>query len=86
MAIDFKSLAPILDAVGKAADAAGTVLPGPASLVSQVVGAALRFAADLAKGGHDPIERIERLHAAEPLLKNVEDAWARELERKFGKK
>ena len=84
MSFDPKSLAPVLSTVGELASSASRTLPGAAGVVAGVIGAALGFAADLAKAGADPITHIQRIHAAEPLLKDVESEWAAALRRKFG--
>lgn len=84
MSIDFKSLAPWFDALASAADAAENLVPAAGKPVVAAVEAALRFAAELAKQGVNPVERLERLHAADVDLQATESAWAQALRDKFG--
>ena len=77
-------LAPLLAQAGDAAEVASGVLDGDAKTVASIAAAVMRFAADLARAGVDPIEHIERVHAAEPLLAGVEAEWAEVLRTKFG--
>lgn len=58
--------------------------PGTVGVVLQIVSAALRFAVDLARQGLDPIAHIERIHAADKRLSEVEGSWAQKLHEKFG--
>ena len=69
------------------ADGAGEVaknVPGTAGMVAGIVAAAARFASDLVKQGINPVEHIERIHAADDSLAGIEGAWAQKLREKFG--
>lgn len=58
-------------------------IPGTGGVVAGVIAVTLRFAADLAEQGIDPIEHIERIHAADASLLGVEGSWAQKLREKF---
>ncbi len=73
-----------LNTLAKIAGDVGTNLPGTAGTVANVIAVALRFAADLTDQGIDPIEHIERIHAADSALTDVESGWAERLREKFG--
>lgn len=74
----------VLAPVANVLDVAGQHFDGVAGTVFKVLGVAARFAADLAKQGVDPITHIERLHAAEPALKNVKSEWKQKLDELYG--
>ena len=82
--MDFKTLAPTIAAVGTAATTVAAGLPEPAAMVARIVGASLAFAADLAAAGVDPVTHIQRVHAHEAKLADVESAWREALRKKFG--
>lgn len=84
MNFDVKTLVPWFDALSSAAETVKALVPEQAKPVAAAIEAALRFASELAKQGVDPVVRIERLHAADVDLQNVENAWAQELRDKFG--
>jgi len=79
-----EDLAPLLGTVAHVAEGAGVVLPEPAGEVARILGAALRLAADIAAAGRSPAEEIQRIHAHDDALKDVESAWRELLRRRFG--
>jgi len=62
------------------------ILPDSLRLFTPFLITALHFAEDLAKQGIDPVEHLEKIHASEPLLKDVETGWVDALRDKFGLK
>ena len=69
------AVASVLGPVANVFEAAGVAVPGVGGTVMRVLAAAARFAADLATKGIDPIEHIERIHAADASLKGVKSEW-----------
>ncbi len=86
MSFDPKTLALPLQGAASAAVAAAAFLPEPAKTILNYTAVALRFGAELAAKGQDPISAIERIHAADPALQGVESAWADVLREKHGPK
>ena len=88
MTIDYKhDVSPVIDTVLGVAGAASGHLTGTAGVVVSLVVAGLKYANDLiAAGIQDPLTHIERVHAADPALADVENAWAEALRTKFGPK
>lgn len=84
MSISPQDLVPWLDAAAKAADATSVVVPGIGGAIASYLAAALKLAKDLAELGMDPVVHIERIHSADPLLKDVQNAWLEALRQKYG--
>lgn len=84
MAIDWNKVGDVLAIVAEAAAAVGPVVPEPAETILRFAAAAARLGADIAHSGLDPVEHIEKIHAAEPLLAGVDSAWRDALRAKFG--
>lgn len=88
MAIDFKTdVKPVVDAAAGIASAVAA-MPGVPPIVAEIArisAAAWAFVSDLISAGvPDPAAHIQRMHAADPLLANVESAWSDALKTKFG--
>lgn len=85
MAIDFKNdVKPVMDIILQGFGAVVTVLPAPYNAIAQLIVTGLRYADDLIAKGVDPIDHIERIHAADPMLADTESTWASALKSKFG--
>lgn len=80
MSTPLDTVASVLGPAASVLDAVGVGVPGVGGTVLRVLAAAARFASDLATRGIDPLEHIERLHAAEPELKTVQSAWRARLD------
>lgn len=61
-------------------DVAGKQFGGVAGIVLGSLSAAARLASDLAASGKDPIEHIERLHAADDSLKTIRSGWRKKID------
>lgn len=76
-------LSPWLDMFAHLAGDAALTIPGLPGQALAVVAVALRLASDLALKGTDPIEHLERIHAADPDLQTIEGSWAELLRERF---
>lgn len=74
------ALATALTPIASTLDAIASVTGGVPGTVLRVIAVGARFAADLATKGIDPITHIERIHAAEPLIKGVKSEWSQRLD------
>jgi len=80
---DREELIRSLDIVASVSDGVARGLPGVGGILSAVTAAAARFASDLVKQGLDPVQHIERIHAADESLARIEESWASALREKF---
>ncbi len=83
MSTPLDTLASVLTPIAAGLDVAAAAVPGIGGMVMRVIAAASRFAADLATKGVDPITHIERIHAADPLLKDVRSVWRDRLDEEY---
>lgn len=75
---------PLVDIALQGIGAMTSTLPSPYNLVAGLILTGLKYADDLiAQGVADPIEHIERIHAADPLLADTEGTWASAIKAKF---
>lgn len=85
MAVDYaRDVRPILDFGLGLANVAASRLEGPAGAAASALVALLRLGVDLAAAGLDVPAHVERIHAADPALRDAESAWAAALREKFG--
>lgn len=68
----------------EAAAIASSAVPGPVGVVAQILAATLGAAGALAGAGHDPVEHIQRILAADPLLASARSDFDAEMRKKFG--
>jgi hypothetical protein len=73
----------VLGAV-EAAAVASSAVPGPVGIVSQILAATLGAAGALVSAGHDPVEHIQRILAADPLLAAARSDFDARMREKFG--
>lgn len=83
MSIDYPKMVPWFDALANGAMQLAAFMPEAGKPVVAAIVAGLKFASDLAKQGINPAEHLERIHAADEALRNVEGAWAIRLRTKF---
>jgi len=83
MSVDVKELVPWIDMLAHMAGDAALTVPGTPGEVLKAVSVVLRFASDLALKGTNPIEEIERIHAADKDLQDIEGSWAELLRERF---
>jgi hypothetical protein len=80
------TLSDILTVAASGADALGSALApkyAEADVITKIIGIALRSGAKFAAAGKDPVAEIQRIHSADPLLKDVEEDWNDHLNRRF---
>lgn len=72
--------ATVLVPISEVLNVAGEQLGGVAGIVLRSLSAAARLASDVAASGRDPIEHIERIHKADPSLKEIRDGWKKKID------
>jgi hypothetical protein len=78
------TIATVMAAVAAGADLAAPALPEPGALVARLVGALLRFGADMVKHSKDPVAEITRVHSEHALLAAAQAEFAALLRAKPG--
>ena len=72
----------ILNGLATASGALAAV-PGPVGIAGKIAAVAFSSAAAFARAGKDPVVEIKRIHAADPLVRQVHERWNDELDNKF---
>lgn len=72
----------LLRALAAAAKAAAPLLPGVGQTVANIAAAALKLGAEFANHD-DAVLEIERVIATDPVLKQMRDDWAEEIQATF---
>lgn len=58
-------------------------IPGPMGIAARIAAVAFGAGAALARAGGEPAVEIERILAADPLVRGVHEEWAETIRRKF---
>ncbi len=82
MDVDWTKVADVLVVIAEGATTVSPVLPEPAASILRFAAACAHLGADIARTGNSPIDHIERVHAAEPMLVDVDNAWINALREK----
>ncbi len=75
----------VLDTIATVAGKVAPLVPGPGSAILAIASTAFSSAAALQRAGKDPVKEIERIHAADPVVAEVREAWKDELDRRWPK-
>lgn len=78
-----KSLADALLAAAEGADVTAHVTRGATSTIAKLTSVALRFGAEMAERGKDPVVEITRMLSSKPDVNKVHDKWDEFIEANF---